>query len=335
VTLATVLGQPIAVDFLRRCLQRGRLHHALLFFGPEGVGKEFCAFALATAFACKKGGLEGCGHCDACRRVLTMADNPRVPLHPDVILVGRGVYPPALIGRSTEEKSDISVDQIRRVVLERVQLSPHEARERVIIVRDAHDMGASAANALLKTLEEPPPNTRFVLVTSRPGELLPTIVSRTQAVRFASLPVDVVRALLAKEGVEASASERAARLSGGSMPLARSLADPQSTREQRQIADDLLRALSGTTIDLTDVAGSMGGGAEGRERWISALRMFSLEQSEAIRTAVSAHDLRAVDRALGVHHACQSLLAALERNANPVLAFETTWLRLREGHFAQ
>jgi hypothetical protein len=85
---------------------------------------------------------------------------------------------------------------------------------------------------------------------------------------------------------------------------------------------------------LTDVAGSMGGGAEGRERWISALRMFSLEQSDTLRKALAAHDFRGVDQAIAVARACTSLVAALERNANPVLAFETTWLRLRDGGFA-
>ena len=113
-----VLGQPHAVETVRRGLARGKLHHALLFAGPEGVGKELTAFAVARAIVCKVAPGEGCGDCPNCHRAIPVDGG--VPLHPDVVVVARGLYARDVLGRSTDEKTDISVDQIRRVVLDLV-----------------------------------------------------------------------------------------------------------------------------------------------------------------------------------------------------------------------
>src|SRR2546421_5057011 len=93
-----ILGQPTAVETLTRALARDAVHHAYRFEGPDGVGKELAAVAFAQALVCQRGRL-GCGACEACRRAEQRNEGPpEVPLHPDVVLVGRGVYPPELIG---------------------------------------------------------------------------------------------------------------------------------------------------------------------------------------------------------------------------------------------
>src|SRR5262249_39933563 len=147
VPFAHILGQQAAIATLTRALERGRVHHAYRFEGPPGVGKELAAFAFAQALVCTTGDALGCGACSACRRAATLADEaPRTPLHPDVLLVGRGIYPPDAIGRSRPEISEISVDQIRKIVLVHTAYPPHEGRARVFIVRDADELSASAAN---------------------------------------------------------------------------------------------------------------------------------------------------------------------------------------------
>src|SRR5205085_102595 len=161
------------------------------FEGPDGVGKELAAFALAQSLVCETpvapgvsaapgvsgasgaSGVSaastkpvlGCGTCSACRRAVRFAEEePCVPQHPDVVLLERGLYPPAVLGATTRETAAIGVEQVRRLVLARVGFSPHEGRALVFIVRAAHELSLPAANALLKTLEEPPQRVHFVLL---------------------------------------------------------------------------------------------------------------------------------------------------------------------------
>src|SRR5262245_6765560 len=109
-----ILGQETAIATLTVALQHGRVHHAYRFEGPDGTGKEMAAFALAQALVCAAGDPLGCGECDACRRAVTLSsEDPRIPVHPDVRLVERGLYPGETIGRTTDELKDISIAQIR------------------------------------------------------------------------------------------------------------------------------------------------------------------------------------------------------------------------------
>ena len=198
-TLADVLGQEPATQTLERALRGGHAHHAYRFEGPEGVGKTFTAFAFAQALLCEVDDSLGCGKCSACERAVTLRDG--VPLHPDLILVGRGLYDAETLGRKTEEGKEISIDQVRKLVLSHSAYSPHEGRARVFIIKEADELSISAANALLKTLEEPRERTHFVLVTSRPNKLLVTIRSRSMPIRFVQLRDGVLAQLLGKRGV--------------------------------------------------------------------------------------------------------------------------------------
>lgn len=322
-----VLGQPHAIETLRRGLSRGKLHHALLFAGPEGVGKELAAFAVAQAIVCSVAPGEGCGECAACHRALP-ADG--IPLHPDVVLVARGLYGRDVLGRSTEEKTDISVDQIRRVVLDRINLTPHEAPQRIVIVRAADELSPGAANALLKTLEEPPAHTRFILLSARPGELLPTIRSRTQLIRFAALTDELVEKILVGRGVEAEKAKRLAPLAAGSASIGMILADPQ-TADARLHAVETLRAAAMGPLPLAlEATSSYANTGEARAELREHLAAFVAEEAGEVRRLVlEGGNDRDVDRALARRDIAVALVESLEKNANVPLALEASWLHLR------
>ncbi|MCW5832503.1 MAG: DNA polymerase III subunit, partial [Labilithrix sp.] len=254
--LSQVRAQETALRTIEWALESGRLHHAYLFVGPDGVGKELAAFGLAQALvgerrggdagpglfgAAEKPPARACGACSACARALPREELRRT-LHPDVVVLERGLYTAQQIGRTSDEKQDISIHQVRTLVLARAAFAPHEGRAKVFIIRRAEELNLSAANALLKTLEEPGDKTHFILLSSQPEALLPTILSRTQRVRFAPLPDDVVAELLVASGVEAARAEDVARLAGGSVETGMLLADPEESEAREQFVERALAA---------------------------------------------------------------------------------------------
>lgn len=163
---ASVRDQDRVVATLRRAIERDRVPHAYLFSGPPGAPLTATAIALAAALNCTANRGEGCDHCDACTKILG-------GYHPDVVtLVREGAA------------QIVPIESVRNQVIARIALPPHEAAIRVFVVEEATSMAPPAANALLKTLEEPPARTLFVLCTTAPEQLLPTIRSRCQRIRF-------------------------------------------------------------------------------------------------------------------------------------------------------
>lgn len=317
-----VLGQDSAVATLERALALDRVHHAYRFEGPPGVGKELAAFALAQALVCERGG--GCGECSACRRAVTLsAEDPRVPLHPDVVLLGRGLYR-GLLGGSSSEATGISVEQVRRIVLARIGFPPHEGRALVFIVRDADEITQQAANALLKTLEEPHERTHFVLLTSRPSRLLDTIRSRTLPVRFAPLGERVIASLLEARGLDASV----APLAQGSAVLAIELADPEEKRERDAFSEAAFAAL--TAPDLAPALKLAEGQKKDRDGLKAQLAFFAQAVASDARRAVASEPARALERA-HQHRTVLEAIADVERNVQPALALEAMFVRLRSG----
>jgi DNA polymerase-3 subunit delta' len=132
---------------------------------------------------------------------------------------------------------------VRTLVLARAAFAPHEGRAKVFIVRGAEELSISAANALLKTLEEPGARTHFVLLSSTADALLPTIRSRTQRVRFGALPDAVVAELLSARGTDAGLAAEIAALAAGSMSTATTLGDPEASAQRERFVSRALQAL--------------------------------------------------------------------------------------------
>lgn len=322
-----ILGQATAVQTIQTALAAGRLHHAYRFEGPDGVGKERAAFALAQALVCARAPNVGCGECPACTRAVTLSDeDPRVPKHPDVILVERGLYPPAVLGRSSPETTGIGVEQVRRIVIARASFPPYEAGKLVFIFRAAHELTPSAANALLKTLEEPRANVHFLLLTDQPRRLLDTIRSRTLPVRFGPLPDDVLRQIVAAQGLSPDATSIA--LAAGSASRLIEACDPERVARRERFVAAVLGALRAPDLG----AALQLAASEPLERGSLAHELRALAQHFALAARRRANEAK--DAALRNANRYREVLAALEaleRNAPPALALEALVARLRRA----
>ncbi|HMJ14287.1 MAG TPA: DNA polymerase III subunit [Polyangiaceae bacterium] len=318
-----ILGQATALQTLERALQSGRVHHAYRFEGPEGVGKEKTAFALARALVCTGGDPLGCERCRACQRALTLAEGePRVPVHPDVVLLERGLYPSSVIG--APEATGISVEQVRRIVLGRAGFPPHEGRALVFIIRAAEELTPQAANALLKTLEEPAARVHFVLLTSRPNRLLDTIRSRTLAVRFGALSEEILRSIAEAHGLDPSV----AVLAEGSAARALELGDPDSLQQKQEFTEAARSA-----ITAPDLASGLGlADTRGTDR--DGLRAQLNHLAHSLATESRGLVAERADRAELLarrHQVVLTALTELERNVQPSFVVESMLYRLRHA----
>ena len=207
VLLSEIRGHGAQIEVLRRICAAAQPAHAYLFQGPDGIGKQTIAWALAARLAClkAKGRDDACGRCRSCRAL-------KRGNHADISLLVR-------------DGASIRIDQVRETG-KRLRFEPVVGRCKVLIVEDADRLREEAANALLKTLEEPPPRTHFILLTGKPQLLLRTIISRSQSVRFTSLAPEDVCAILETEGRSAEVARLAAALSEGSLARARPLCQP-------------------------------------------------------------------------------------------------------------
>ncbi len=225
--LADVLGHGQPRSLLLRAVSARSVPQSLLFDGADGVGKRTTALALAAAINCPQPAEDGdaCGACSSCRRIARGQ-------HPDVVVLG------------PNEKGSITVDMAREVIA-RAGYRPFEARRRVVIVDGADVLQPQAQNAMLKTLEEPPPSSMFILVTSRPDALLETVRSRCPRVRFGRLgPSELADVLIRHCGIAAAEAPGLAAMADGS--VSRALAqDTGSLVEARDAAMSLLRGLAG------------------------------------------------------------------------------------------
>jgi DNA polymerase-3 subunit delta' len=193
-----LLGQGAVLRRLLNAVRDQRLHHCYLFEGPPSVGKHTAAVLLAMAAACTGSGeLLPCKTCPTC---FQMAKG----LHPDLLE----------IGPDPTKKTPVISRQQSREIVRQVGLRSYNAKWRTFVIDPVDLLQPAAANALLKTLEEPPSGTGFILVTSRASSLLPTILSRSQRVRFRPVPEAALTTWLQERGIDES--ERIARLAQGS-----------------------------------------------------------------------------------------------------------------------
>lgn len=233
-----ILGHQRQKRMFANAVERGRLGHAYLFAGPEGVGKRLFARELAQALLCEQSDAEqfdACGDCSGCRQVLSGT-------HPDLIQIalpeGKTELPIELFVGSADKRG-------REGVCHELSLSPMHGGHRIAIIDDADKMNVASGNSLLKTLEEPGAGAVLILITKDPDQVIQTIRSRCQAVYFGSLEPSEIEKVLLQEGMTANDAliSQAVQRSEGSVANAIQLV--ARLQEQSQInADALTKILS-------------------------------------------------------------------------------------------
>jgi DNA polymerase-3 subunit delta' len=322
-----VIGHRRLLELTARAALRGSLPPSLIFDGPEGVGKRRAAIALAQFVNCAAPtASDACGSCHSCTRIAR-------GVHPDVLVVEPG------------ETGSIKIEQVRDAI-ERSAYRPFEGRRRVVVVDHADAMAGEAQNALLKTLEEPPSSSMFVLVTSRPDVLLPTVRSRCQRLRFGRLaPAEIAAVLEREHGYSPADAHAAAAAADGSIGRALE-GSSEDYADARDAAVALLTEV-GSTDDVRsriETAKALSAASSDRAELgrrlraaASMLRDVGVLLSRADERDLANADLKPLlrrlmttfdtDRTLRAFSAIDRALDALERNASPKIVAD--WLVLQ------
>jgi len=343
-----IVGHVRLIKLLSRAAAGGTLPPSLLFAGPSGIGKRLTAVALAQALNCTKrpadqsslavglladeGSLpaDACGQCAACKRIAR-------GVHPDVLIVEPG------------DSGAIKIDQIRDVV-DRAGYRPFEGRRRVVIFDEADALVPAAQHALLKTLEEPPSSSVFILVTARPDVLLATVRSRCPQLRFRPLAAADIASVLVARGHSESEARAVAATADGSLGQALE-ASAGELVEARDVARRVLTHASAGQDPARRLEGakellvkSGAGGDSEREQLSSHLRAMAslLRDVEVLATGADDRTLANPDvrpaleklaesyrgeRGVRAFGAVDRALVALERNAGVKLVAD--WLVLQ------
>jgi DNA polymerase-3 subunit delta' len=335
--LRDIIGHKRLTALLARAIERESLPPTLLFAGPSGVGKWAVARATAQAVNCLERvtpagdlSMDGCGKCRSCDRI------------------NRGVHVDVL-SLEPDDRASIKTDVVRDV-LSQTGYRPFEGRKRVVLIREADTLETHAQNALLKSLEEPPPGTMFILTTAVPGVLLPTVRSRCMRLRFGRLTSSEVASALIRDHDYSDADARgAAPLADGSLGQALALIDNDLSMF-RELAIGLLRHTAGRTDTQSRVQAATalhtGGSKKERTRedvaivlrlMASMLRDLEAINAGADRTVLAnplltgdlEHLARAYsgDRARAAFGAIDRALTALGRNAGTKVV--TEWLAVQ------
>ena len=270
-----LLGHEWAVDMLHQHVARGEVRHAYLFCGPPGLGRRTLALRLAQALNCTTPIAAGvpCGTCRDCRQIESMQ-------HPDMTVIQ------ALDDEgNSKENGTLKVEYVR-AVQHSLSLKPYQAKYRVALFLRFQEANDSAANALLKTLEEAPAHAILLLTADTPEQLLPTIVSRCEILRLRALPISAIEADLLKRGVDAERARLLAHISGGRPGYARKLIDDVTLLEKREERlNDLQTLLSASRVEKFSYADKLAKDKETMRQviliWLSYWRDVMLRVAQA------------------------------------------------------
>jgi len=331
-----IQGHDTIVERFRRAFERGRLAGSFLFTGAPGVGKRRFAFALAMGLLCKKqDDLNPCGVCDSCKlfggKDATEFDfetSAFVSPHPDLYYISKppdkSFLPMELLVGDKEHRG-------RAGLCYNISRTPFLQNGKVAIINDADFFNAEGANALLKTLEEPPPDAVLILIGTSTAKQLPTIRSRCQIVRFSPLPPEILSAILVEKGIALSAAqgEKWAIQAEGSLDQAKEHADG----DVDSLRTELTKYLTASHWDAVAIAAKLNGLVEalGKDAPLRRRRLrliFGLAVDH-FRSEMQSADSRRAARRL------ERTLDALEhvdRNVNLPYVIEAWSVALGKGH---
>jgi DNA polymerase-3 subunit delta' len=359
-SLARICGQDRAKALAGAWLRQGRVPHAVLVSGPPGTGKRFLALELAKGLNCRARGGEACGDCPPCRKAAELA-------HPDLCVllpqkkkeeedrqsppwdeVWAEVRPAAreyLEQELSLTRSRTNIPKKHLMALQReLSYAPVEGPWKVALLFEAECMHPAGANALLKILEEPPPHACFILVSSAPQRLLPTVLSRCQRLSLRRLGQGPLAAQLEQEGVEPRRAGMAARLAEGSLQRARQVAAGELDEASRQVEAFLQAGVEGRDGVYWELAEELSGDRLRLEQFLAlsshylrdvfllscqrpgeVARADRLEFLQGLQSRLPAERVEELAAELDRGAGC------LERNVHAPLVLAELWRQLRQG----
>jgi DNA polymerase-3 subunit delta' len=315
-----MIGHEWAIDLLAEHVAHGRERHAYLITGPQGVGRRTLALRFAQGLNCLKPPTPGqpCRKCSACKRLEVMH-------HPDLTVV-----------EAEHEGEVLRIDQVRELQ-HTLSLAPYEARYRVALILRFEEAHTSAANAMLKTLEEPPPQVVVILTAKSIESLMPTIVSRCEVIRLRTLPLsETSRGLQVIKGVPKESADKLAHISGGRPGYAIRLYEQPKLLEQRQLfLEELIQLLAssrrerfafafGRVKDKDDLRSEL-------QVWLTFWRdvlMCAAGMTDTITNLDHSTQLKSLANDIGLSKAqfyvsaIEDTMDRIDRNVNPRLALE-------------
>jgi DNA polymerase-3 subunit delta' len=322
-----ILGQTQPKQTLKNALQSNSLAHSYLFYGQESIGKKHTAIELAKTLNCSESGEgDACDKCLSCRKI-------KKRTHPDFFFIEPVKSTP------TSREATIKIEPIRELQ-RKLAFHPYEGKVKVAVINDAELMNPQAANSFLKTLEEPPSATVLILVSSNPFKLLPTLISRCQAIKFQPLTPENIKKILKETMTEEIIAENELNFrtlrSRGSVKKAMT-ADMADIANIRQEIVDLLETVSFDRMDI--VFSHAKSWAQQSDQWgiilnelMELVRDLALFRSGCSESDIHNRDIANRLKPLALKRSLKSWLEifktvhttqlALSGNANPQLFFE-------------
>ncbi len=321
-----VIGHDWAVKLLRGHILQSALRHAYLITGPTGIGKKILALRFIQAIICKDPVEPGipCGICQNCKRINRLE-------HPDLFPIAR-----------EEESSQIKIDQVRELI-HHLHLTPFEVSRRIGLLLNFEEANASAQNALLKTLEEPPGNAILILTAKTAGSLLETISSRCEEIRLHPVPISTIsKGLELKHGIPADQASFLSHISGGNPELALHYHQTPAAQELREtLLNDHLQIVQSNAVNRFLYAAKYEKDPRMVQKiisiWISLWHdillqtgnsqapLQNIDRAEEIERFVSRVNISTAKKTLDHFRRAHSLL---QDNANLKLTFEDLLLQL-------